>query len=914
MKQQTNHNKYLSLRRRYPVFTYQSYSFHLTNQTLKAEFVFNISDEFTFRPGFSIPMRSFMDFENMDDAALHSLVFHIGMVELISYWKATCSPDVRILPHKLSKVQEAWWKKLYFNGLGEFFYVNGIEAEFDDFMRISSSGMPVEPLELSLEKKDILVPVGGGKDSIVTLEVLRKEGNQLIPVMLNPREASLRTIEIAGFRIEDCAVVNRSLDKLLLDLNDRGFLNGHTPFSALLAFVNILLASACGTPFIALSNESSASESTIPGTEINHQYSKSYEFEQDFNSYVRNFLHPGLRYFSFLRPVNELQIARIFSGYPEHFHSFRSCNVGSKTDSWCGKCPKCLFTFIMLSPFVNRQVLTGIFSKDLYLDESLTPVFDELSGIAEVKPFECVGTPDEVKAALWKFAETHSREEWPPLISYFKDHFSHSFRDDLNQLLAQFEKDHFIPGFLEKTIQSTVDGPTGLGFVKYLSKRLENKKILILGFGKEGKSTFRYLSENFPDVSPDVADANPDIGKSELLLQVDDHRLHLGEHYLDDIGAYDIVIKSPGVKLDMDALPPSVEWSSQTELVMAYFKQRMIGVTGTKGKSTTASLIFHMLSANNLPAVLFGNIGVPAFDMIPIITRETVIVYELSAHQLEFLHTSPHVSVLLNVFPEHLDYFGDVDHYMRAKKQIFMHQEKQDFLVIHEAFKELTGDAVSTVITFGEGEAAVGQLSEEAIYFRDHDSRIARENIHTQLKGKHNLLNVVAAVLAVEKFGVRPDEAVATLSSFKPLPHRLEYVGNYGGIHFYNDSISTVPESTIAALDTLDEVDTLILGGYDRRLDYNLLINRIVNSNINNLIFLGKAGVSMMTLLKNRCEDSGNAVLVKDLEEAVSEAFQRTGRDRICLLSPAAASYDQFHNFEHRGDTFRELVKTKQNQ
>ncbi|MEJ2595454.1 MAG: Mur ligase family protein, partial [bacterium] len=686
-----------------------------------------MADEYTFRPEFSIPMRSFMDFENMDDAALHELVFHIGMVELISYWKAACSPELRILPFKLSKAQENWWKKLYFNGLGEFFYVNGIEVAFDDFMHLTSSGKPLEPFDLSFANEDVLVPVGGGKDSVVTLEVLRKEGKSLIPMILNPREASIRTIENAGFKLEECAVVYRSLDKLLLDLNERGFLNGHTPFSALLAFVNILLAAASRTPFIALSNESSASESTIPGTGINHQYSKSYEFEQDFNTYVREFLHPGLRYFSFLRPVNELQIARMFSEYPEHFHSFRSCNVGSKTDSWCGKCPKCLFTFIMLSPFVHREVLSGIFNNDLYLDQSLTPVFDELAGIARVKPFECVGTPDEVKAALWKFAETHSKADWPPLIRYFKDHYHDSFGGEFMQLLAQYERDHFIPEPFEKLIQTNVDRISGSGFKDYLAKRFDSKKILILGFGKEGKSTFRYLAENLPDLHPDVADADPAVRESEILRQVDTDKLHLGEHYLDVIGDYDMIIKSPGVKADVDRPGKSVEWNSQTELALGYFRQRVIGVTGTKGKSTTASLIFHMLTANNLPALLIGNIGVPAFDMIPLITEETIIVYEMSAHQLEYLHTSPHVSVLLNVFPEHLDYFGDVDHYTKAKKQIFTHQEKQDFLVVHEDFQKLTGNAVSTVITFGTGEEVHAQLREEALYLRESDSHIERD-------------------------------------------------------------------------------------------------------------------------------------------------------------------------------------------
>jgi hypothetical protein len=396
-----NHNKFLELRAKYPYFIFQSYHFERTKHSLKAAFTFNLSDEFIFKPGIEIPSRSFYNFDKMGDTEIDLLVFHIGMVELVSYWKTSCSPKVIIEPHALDSEQIKWWKKLYFHGLGEFFYLNDIHTSQNDFMMISAHGPKTKPSKVKLDESKVLLPIGGGKDSIVSLELLKKGDFEVKPFIVNPREASLRTIEIGGFTQDESVIVNRHLDKKLLELNEKGFLNGHTPFSALLAFISSFTALASGTKYIALSNENSANESTVPGSKINHQYSKSLEFEDDFAWYINKFIHPKLYYFSFLRPLNELQIAAIFSKFPQHFFSFRSCNVGSKTDSWCGHCPKCLFTYTILSPFVKPETLEKIFGANLLDDVSLKPIMDELDGETAIKPFECVGTPLEVNASLW---------------------------------------------------------------------------------------------------------------------------------------------------------------------------------------------------------------------------------------------------------------------------------------------------------------------------------------------------------------------------------------------------------------------------------------------------------------------------------------------------------------------------------
>lgn len=395
-------NKYLfeRLRKDYPTFTYSSFDYEIQNDTLKIIYDFNISDKYFFSPEIQIKSNRHINWNSFSLSEIKNLVFNMGMVELVSYWKATCSPNVIIKAGSLNEDQIGFWKKLYYHGLGEFYYLNNIDVDIESALEITTIGDDYFVLDSTLSDKKVLVPIGGGKDSIVTLELLSGSDFEVLPLIVNPRPASWRTIETAGYSREDCLVVNRSIDKQLLELNKQGFLNGHTPFSAMIAFTSAMLAYITSTANIALSNESSANDSTVPGSKINHQYSKSFEFEDDFYNYSRKYLIKNLNYFSFLRPLNELQIAKLFSGFKDHYYTFRSCNVGSKEDSWCGKCPKCMFTYIILSPFIDNDVLKKIFGKDMLEDLSLASVFKELTGISYVKPFECVGTPDEIVSAL----------------------------------------------------------------------------------------------------------------------------------------------------------------------------------------------------------------------------------------------------------------------------------------------------------------------------------------------------------------------------------------------------------------------------------------------------------------------------------------------------------------------------------
>ena len=392
-------NKYNSLREEYDFFRFQRYDYTLEKDSLYVKFYFSLNDEYFFTPSFEIAKRKFYDFNNLGNNQIDTILFNIGMIELISYWKLACPMKVYITPFKLSEEQIKWWKKLYFNGLGEFFYLNGIKENVNDFMEIICES------DISLNKINIplgdvtLVPVGGGKDSVVTLELLKNK-LPVIPLIINPRGATNECVKVAGFSEEQVAVIKRTLDSTMLRMNNEGFLNGHTPFSAMLAFYTLLIGFATNSKYIALSNESSANEPTVPDSEINHQYSKSIAFENDFRDYVNKYISSDIEYFSFLRPLNEIQIASLFSRNKDYYMVFKSCNAGSKTDSWCGKCPKCLFTYLIMSPFISQEDLINIFGKDLLNDNDLQPILKQLKGEADVKPFECVGTIEEVNACL----------------------------------------------------------------------------------------------------------------------------------------------------------------------------------------------------------------------------------------------------------------------------------------------------------------------------------------------------------------------------------------------------------------------------------------------------------------------------------------------------------------------------------
>ncbi len=459
MVKSTRQEKFLELRKQFPYFVFENCAYSLTERGLDIRFSFNLAGRYYFYPTLSFPRKAWFLPDEKILPFLPVIIFQLGLVEMISYWKAAASPRIIIKPHALDSDQIAWWKKLYFRGLGEFFYLNSINISQDNLfdMEVASRDAPMT----GFPDGDThgLIPVGGGKDSAVTLELLGK-GRGNLPFILNPRGATLETIRVAGIAREDLVEANRTIDPLLPELNSMGFLNGHTPFSAMLAFTSVLAALLSGKSFIALSNESSANESTIEGTDINHQYSKSFGFETDFREYLHKYVAPGVNYFSFLRPLGELQIASIFSRFDQYHPVFRSCNAGSKTDSWCGICAKCLFTWIILSPFLKEEALTAIFGKNLFGDASLIPVFDQLTGAADEKPFDCIGTVDEVNIALQETIRQYGKRPLPVLLDHYRS-AANSHRQtgrSFEETLRDWDPGNHLHGIFEPVLKRQING------------------------------------------------------------------------------------------------------------------------------------------------------------------------------------------------------------------------------------------------------------------------------------------------------------------------------------------------------------------------------------------------------------------------------------------------------------------------
>jgi UDP-N-acetylmuramoylalanine--D-glutamate ligase len=417
---------------------------------------------------------------------------------------------------------------------------------------------------------------------------------------------------------------------------------------------------------------------------------------------------------------------------------------------------------------------------------------------------------------------------------------------------------------------------------------LSQKKILILGYGREGRSSLQFIRTYLPDCVPGIADSNPNAFENPIKDELKNCKLFAGINYLDSIPLYDFIIKSPGISLLYIDTGKAII-SSQTDLFMMAYASQTIGITGTKGKSTTTSLIFHLLKESLFDCVLAGNIGIPCFEVIPTINYKTWVVFELSANQLQSIQHSPHIAVLLNVFEEHLDHFGTFEKYKEAKYNICKFQHIDDALVCHRDFLPEIRVAHEMLLQF-----PLGLLSEN-------------EN-KMPIKGAHNRLNIEAALLAVHAAGVDMEQAKLHLHSFRGLPHRLEIIGTYDGVTFINDSIATIPEATIAALDTFDNVDYLLLGGFDRGIEYNALIEYLLDNPVPNLLFTGKAGERMMKLLGKYTIES-KIMTYDSMNEAFDIMRKNYKENSICLLSPAAASYDAYKNFEHRGDTFRQLAR-----
>ena len=423
-------NKFNEYRKLYPNFIYNGFDIKYIEDIMEIVYDFEIPNLSRFNPKLRIN-KKYITNKNINAEYLNYLVFHIGMIELISYIKCTCSPNIIIKAGYLNDEQISWFKKLYYYGLGEFLYRNNIELSEDELFNFVIEAEEKEIPNVEFNGIGNLIPIGGGKDSNVTLEILNSEFENNDTFIINPKEIQLNCVNVAGYSDKNITV-SRTIDMNLIELNKQGFLNGHTPFSAIVAFTSYLVAYLSNKRYIVLSNEGSANEATVLGTKINHQYSKTYEFENDFNNYTNKYFKTNIKYFSLLRALTEYQIALLFSNYKKYHNVFKSCNEGSKSEHWlwCCNCPKCLFVYIILSPFLYKDELINIFGDDLYENTSLIDTFNELLGYSETKPFECVGTYSEVRYAV-SLTIKKLGEDLPYLLKYYKDNYELELNHDL---------------------------------------------------------------------------------------------------------------------------------------------------------------------------------------------------------------------------------------------------------------------------------------------------------------------------------------------------------------------------------------------------------------------------------------------------------------------------------------------------
>lgn len=436
-------------------------------------------------------------------------------------------------------------------------------------------------------------------------------------------------------------------------------------------------------------------------------------------------------------------------------------------------------------------------------------------------------------------------------------------------------------------------------------EHLKNKKIAIVGFGREGKSTYKFIRKYLNNQELEILDGNEKLLELNEELKNDKNlKIITGKNYLDNLEKYDLIIKSPGVKFkDLDISKFEDKITSQLGLTLDFYKQNVIGITGTKGKSTTTSLIFKVLKDQGYDAYLLGNIGIPIFDYIKKFNENSKLVIEMAALQLEYVKTSPHIGIILNLFEEHLDFFKSKEHYFLAKLNMFKYQDNSDYGLYTSSNETLdkyvqNGNYITNLIDINK------EFKIENNYVIYDNKKIYDSNSERLLLGKHNLTNIMFVLRLSELLKLDLQKTINTINQFKPLEHRMEYVATINGVKYYNDAIATIPEATINCVEALKDVDTIIFGGMDRGIDYNDLIDFFNKSKIKNFICMPDTGYKIGKEIKSK-----NVYMVETLEDAVKKAKEVT--KNICVMSPAASSYNAFKNFEEKGRIYKELVNDK---
>lgn len=444
-------------------------------------------------------------------------------------------------------------------------------------------------------------------------------------------------------------------------------------------------------------------------------------------------------------------------------------------------------------------------------------------------------------------------------------------------------------------------------------EKLKNKKIAILGFGKEGQSTYQFIRRYLKQQMITILDLK-DVRDYDLLANDQNLEIVCGDKYLENLNDYDFIIKSPGISLKNlkdEAIINKI--TSQLELLLEVDRQNVIGITGTKGKSTTSSLLYQVFKDQGKDVYLLGNIGIPILDQIEEYKKDTILVIEMSSHQLEFIKVSPHIAIVLNLFQDHLDHDGDLEHYHNNKMNIYNYQDSSDIMIYADdneylrnriAHGKFKGQHYDIRFDNSPKNGNSVRIQDHKIYYQDE---LLYDDCKRKLLGDHNLKNIMFVVLVARLNGLDLKKAADTIRTFKGLKYRMEKIGTFDEITYYNDTIATIPEATISAIEALQNVDTLIFGGMDRGIEYSHFIHYLKQCDVQNLICMPTTGYHIGKILEKECNK--NIFFAETLQEAYDISKTKTQKGKICLLSPAASSYEYFKNFEEKGNRYKELVK-----
>ncbi|MBU6235591.1 MAG: UDP-N-acetylmuramoyl-L-alanine--D-glutamate ligase [Alphaproteobacteria bacterium] len=825
-------------------FIFDSYRFDAATGVLRLAYGYDNGLQFeetlTFKPPFAT-----------HDGALLDRVFRLlFLLAGVSYYKAYVPEKLVCKAFALDVDTARWMEQVYTSGLGEFAYRNGLDLRGRIHFEAQSVASPAAARDAAAPSKRALVPVGGGKDSVVTVEALKKAGFDVTCFALGgpagPAQPIADCIQVSGL---PHIYVSRVISPALIELNKTGVYNGHVPITAILSCIAIASAVLYGFDAVVMSNEHSASapNAMMGELEINHQYSKSFAFEQDLAKRV-----PEIRYFSFLRPCTEVEIARRFAEHKKYHGVFRSCNTAFKQDvaqrgtRWCCNCPKCRFVFLALSPFMDPS---PYFGKNMLDDATQAEGFAELCGLSAIKPFECVGEVGESAAVMHELSK---RETWKDtaVVKALGARTSGDFK-----MLFEFLRPHAIP-------------------LEYLGA-LKSVDVVIWGTGKEGRAAGAFVKDKYkPHTITFVDETESD---DPAVITDYDHRTEV-------VLAADVLVKSPGVSLYHPLIVRAQKWGVQvTSLLNLWWptrpKAKTICVTGTKGKSTTSALLGHVLKAMGCRVAVLGNIGVPVTE-----APEDVdyLVLEMSSYQTANFQGVADIAAVTSLYPEHLNWHGDLQTYYRDKLNLLEHA---DIKIVHPQVASVYNDLPHGFFVCANAVTAPNEY----------------------LARPHNLANVGMVLTIVKALGLDTAKALAAMADFKGLPHRQQELGEKDGILFVDDSIATTPQAAIAAMEVYaGKPVTLIAGGFDRGIDYQPLVEYVVSRNINAVIGLGPSGQRILDGL--RAKGYANASAADTIDEVVREGMAKTPKGGVLLLSPAAPSFGLFKDYVERGHKFAEAA------